>query len=98
MIDSRTKATAAGLFSRGLRRQRVGDDLVGNVGDAARSRQPRAVEQPLARRLRRLGKRAEQRQRGDQLRLVRRDLLADDGAHRMADEMRPGDAEAAHAP
>ena len=36
----------------GLRRQRVGDDLVGNVGHAARARQPGPLGQRLARRRR----------------------------------------------
>ena len=96
MIDSRTKATAAGLVSRVC-----ADSALATIWSAMSAMPPERASRArlskrLAHRLERLGKRAEQRQRGDQRRLVRRDLLADDRPHRMADEMRPGDAEAAH--
>ena len=96
MIDSRTKATAAGLVSRVC-----ADSALATIWSAISDMPPERASlarfgKRLAGRVGRLGQRAEQRQRGNQRRLVRGDLLADDRAHRMADEMRLGDAEAAH--
>ena len=52
-----------------------------------------ALAQPFAGRILRLEDRAEQRQARDPVRMTRRDMLADQRAERMADEMRAVDAE-----